>query len=108
MDPDPRADPRHYKWGLIYDDPQDPRVVVRKRLPYLGWTLNFGHPRVWEVFGAILAAALAPFLLVTVVTLPFLDPPGGARLLIALQGGAAVASVVLVLWLTRYFGRIGR
>jgi uncharacterized membrane protein len=30
--------------GLFYVNRKDPRIIVPKRLPSLGWTLNFGHP----------------------------------------------------------------
>jgi uncharacterized membrane protein len=46
--------------GLIYVNSRDPRMIVPKRLPSLGWTLNFGHP-ISYVFmclfvGAVIAA----------------------------------------------------
>lgn len=40
-----RTDPANWKLGLIYFCPDDPRVVVRQRFP-IGWTWNFGNPRV--------------------------------------------------------------
>lgn len=30
--------------GVIYFAPRDPRMVVRKRLAGLGWTVNFARP----------------------------------------------------------------
>jgi uncharacterized membrane protein len=33
-----------YKFGFIYWKKSDKRVVVPKRLPGLGWTLNFANP----------------------------------------------------------------
>jgi hypothetical protein len=35
--------PAHWRGG-IYRCTEDPRVIVPKRNPALGWTINFGHP----------------------------------------------------------------
>ena len=32
-----------YSWGL-YNDPNDPRLIVPKMNPALGWTVNIAHP----------------------------------------------------------------
>jgi len=33
-----------FNWkGPFYVNHKDPRIIVPKRLPSLGWTLNFGH-----------------------------------------------------------------
>ena len=67
-------DPSNWTLGTIYHCRDDPRVIVRNRLPF-GWTWNFGHPRVWPalmltVFGlftpvvlAWLLGMLSPFVL---------------------------------------------
>ncbi|MGI6732361.1 MAG: DUF5808 domain-containing protein [Anaerovoracaceae bacterium] len=31
--------------GFIYNNPNDPRIMVPKRNKYMGWTVNFGHPK---------------------------------------------------------------
>jgi len=34
-----------FNWrGTFYINRKDPRIIVPRRLPSLGWTLNFGHP----------------------------------------------------------------
>ena len=38
-------DPNNWKWGLLYFNPDDPRILVPKRNQYLGLTLNFGNRR---------------------------------------------------------------
>ena len=38
------ASPASWKAGFFYYAPGDPRLVVRKRLASLGWTLNFARP----------------------------------------------------------------
>jgi len=56
-------DPSNWTLGTIYHCKDDPRVIVRNRLPF-GWTWNFGHPRVWPallltVFGFFTPVVLA-------------------------------------------------
>ncbi len=60
-----RKDPSHWKLGILYCCPDDPRVIVRQLLP-VGWTWNFGHPL---VFPAILLTVL---FFLTPVTLLYL------------------------------------
>lgn len=36
-------DPKHWKWGVFYVNPDDKRVMVPKRVPMMGFTLNFGN-----------------------------------------------------------------
>lgn len=31
-------------WGIFYYNPDDQRIIVPKRIPWLGWTLNFARP----------------------------------------------------------------
>lgn len=53
-------------WGL-YNDPNDPRVIVPKMNPNFGWTFNIGHPTgrraLLIFFLSIVAAMAATFLL---------------------------------------------
>lgn len=39
-----RLDPDNYKWGIFYFNPKDPRMILPKRNPYMGLTLNFANP----------------------------------------------------------------
>lgn len=43
--PQPPNDSKHWKWGLFYYNPSDPRLFPPKRIPALGWTVNFANPR---------------------------------------------------------------
>jgi len=48
-------------WGL-YNDPNDPRVIVPKMNPNFGWTFNIGHipgSRALVIFLLFIAAAVA-------------------------------------------------
>lgn len=40
-----RTDPSNWKLGIVYCCAQDPRIIVRQRMP-IGWTWNFAHARV--------------------------------------------------------------
>lgn len=42
-------------WFGIYSSRRDTRLWVPKRMPALGWTINFGHPRGPITFWSILA-----------------------------------------------------
>ena len=54
-----------WKWGMIYYNPQDPSLLVEKRMG-LGWTFNFANKWSW-VFMALLL--LPPLLIILVVSL---------------------------------------
>ena len=43
-----------WKWVLFYYDPADPRVMVPKRIPIFGWTINFGQKISWLIIAPIL------------------------------------------------------
>jgi uncharacterized membrane protein len=48
-------------WHLVffYFAPEDPRIVVRKRLGITGWTLNFARPLAIPFLVALIASAYA-------------------------------------------------
>lgn len=52
--------------GLVYRNPNDPRLWVPKPLGY-GYTINFAHRRAWPVFIAILAIPLSVVLIIIVL-----------------------------------------
>ena len=49
-------DPR--SWGTwTYRRAEDPRLIVPKRVPWAGWTINFAHPLAWPaIIGSVLLA----------------------------------------------------
>ena len=57
--PDPsQPDLLMWKWGIFYFNPEDPRTVVPKRIPSLGWTLNFARPASYAFFVALILVIL--------------------------------------------------
>lgn len=54
---------RHWKWGIFYINPEDPRLWVPKYLG-IGWTLNFSRPIAWVILVVLL---LTPILLATLL-----------------------------------------
>lgn len=55
------ADPQY--WTLVYRCPLDPRVIVPRRRPWMGWTVNFAHPRAWPVVLLAVLVAVVPGIL---------------------------------------------
>jgi uncharacterized membrane protein len=53
----------HWRWGVFYVNPDDPRLMVEKRLG-LGWTLNFGRPGSWGLLALLLLPAFVVIVLV--------------------------------------------
>jgi uncharacterized membrane protein len=49
------SEPSYWKWGVLYFNPNDPRIIVPKRVEWLGWTLNFAQPVSIIITGGILA-----------------------------------------------------
>jgi Family of unknown function (DUF5808)/Protein of unknown function (DUF1648) len=47
-----------WKAGVFYVNPDDPALFVQKRFG-IGYTLNFGHPLSWLIFGLSILAPLA-------------------------------------------------
>ena len=47
----------NYKWGLFYFNKNDSRIVVPKRNPMMGFSLNFAHPISYIIIAVIIASA---------------------------------------------------
>ena len=58
-----RKDPQNRKWG-VYCCKDDPRMIVAKRLKWLGWTINFARPSASSVVLLTLAIVVVPILFV--------------------------------------------
>ncbi|MCB2207268.1 MAG: hypothetical protein KQH67_03125 [Bacteroidetes bacterium] len=54
MDP-MRKNPDNWKW-IFYINRRDPRLIVPKLNPTMGWTINLGNT--WAVTGLILITAI--------------------------------------------------
>jgi uncharacterized membrane protein len=57
------SNPNNWK-GIIYFNPGDPRLLVRKIHPSMGWTFNFAHA--WSY------VALISMILIAIATVLFL------------------------------------
>ena len=55
-------DGQFYRWGVIYVNPEDPRLWVEKRFG-IGWTLNYARPAAWWVTALILLIPAAVLIL---------------------------------------------
>ena len=57
-------DPRNRKWGVFYYCKADPRVIVPKRLKWMGWTVNAARPNAIPVLLLLLAILAVPVFIV--------------------------------------------
>lgn len=59
-----REDPNNWKWGLFYYNPEDKRVLPPKRIPWMGWTINFAYPKsIWFFVGMMAFFAVVLYLI---------------------------------------------
>ena len=54
-----RRDPQNRKWGVYYCK-ADPRVIVPKRLKWMGWTINAARPSAILVVLFTIAIVIVP------------------------------------------------
>jgi len=38
-------DPKNWKWGVFYYNKADKRIFPPKRIPWMGWTINFANTK---------------------------------------------------------------
>ena len=50
--------------GMFYVNPKDPRILVPKKIPSLGWTLNFGKPVSYVIIIIFVLAVIASIFLI--------------------------------------------
>jgi uncharacterized membrane protein len=55
---EPTEDSNNYKYGVFYYNESDTRIIVPKRVKYLGWTLNFARPVSYLIMAGILAIVI--------------------------------------------------
>jgi uncharacterized membrane protein len=65
-------DPANWRRGMAYYCKADPRVIVPKRNPWGGWTVNFAHPQAWTVIAGSVVIAAGP--VVALLVLGVTDP----------------------------------
>ena len=53
-----RKNPNNWK-GLFYFNPNDPRLIIRKINPRMGWTFNFASPYSYITIICIVLIAIA-------------------------------------------------
>jgi hypothetical protein len=82
-----RNDPHNQKWG-VYHCKADPRVIVPKRLKWMGYTINVARPSAIPVMLLMLAFLAVPVAIVRVLG-------GGNRgFLVAVAASAAVVCLL--------------
>jgi uncharacterized membrane protein len=50
-------DPSNWKWGFIYFNKKDKRLLTPKKIEGLGWTINFANP--YSIFALLLIIVAA-------------------------------------------------
>lgn len=56
-------DPNNWKFGQFYFNKEDKRIFPPKRLPWMGWTVNFANPKSVIVFLLTIALVIGALLL---------------------------------------------
>jgi uncharacterized membrane protein len=85
-------DPQNWKWRVYYFK-ADPRVVVPRRLKWMGWTVNFARPSAIPLVGLIVVVVSVP--------LRVMIAKGAATSILLVTLGAAIAVVCfLCAWLS--------
>jgi uncharacterized membrane protein len=50
---EPTENDSNYKYGVFYYNKDDKRIIVPKRVKFLGWTFNFAHPVSYLIMAAL-------------------------------------------------------
>ena len=53
-----QKDPNNWKWGCIYFNKEDQRLLPPKRIAWMGWTVNFANLKSVLLFIALLIFCL--------------------------------------------------
>ncbi|MFS2190313.1 DUF5808 domain-containing protein [Mucilaginibacter sp. Mucisp84] len=59
---EPTEDSNNYKYGVFYYNKDDSRIIVPKRIKYMGWTVNFAHPLSYLIIAGILAVVIVAWI----------------------------------------------
>jgi uncharacterized membrane protein len=55
--------PNNWK-GIFYKNPNDPRILVRKINPAMGWTFNWASPYSYIALGCIILITIASMIFI--------------------------------------------
>jgi uncharacterized membrane protein len=80
-------DRHNWKWRVYYCK-ADPRVIVPRRLKWMGWTVNFARPSAIPITLLLIALLVVPLLLVTA--------KGAGRGIVFITGAASIIVLCLV------------
>ena len=83
-----QKDPRNRKWGIFYYCKADPRVIVPKRYPWMGWTINAAQPAAIPVLLFLLTILAGPLSLASAL--------GAGNGIILITGLAALTIVCVI------------
>jgi uncharacterized membrane protein len=53
-----RKNPNNWKWGCLYYNKEDQRLFPPKRIPWMGWTINFANWKSILAFLLVLGSIL--------------------------------------------------
>ena len=56
-------DPENYRWGILYFNTKDGRVIVPKYNNMMGWTFNFAKIYTYLIFLGLISVLLISILL---------------------------------------------
>lgn len=66
-------DKNNWKRIGFYSCQRDPRIIVPKRIKWMGWTINFAHPLAIPTIFIIILLSVGPTLFVLFFTYPTVD-----------------------------------
>jgi hypothetical protein len=81
-------DPHNRKWGFFYYCKADPRVIVPRRLKWMGWTINAARPSAIPVLLLLLAILAVPVFIVSA--------KGAGNSIVMITGAVDIAVVCLI------------
>ena len=56
------------KWGEVYFSKKDPRIIVPKRIKWMGWTVNLAHTAGVLLFVGVLFVFLCIVIAILLIT----------------------------------------
>jgi uncharacterized membrane protein len=62
---------KYWKWGIFYYNPEDKRILPRKRISWMGWTINFANKKSIVVFIIIMVITLSMITFLPIINTVF-------------------------------------